>query len=94
MTGMSALQPPAALEAVHSRHHDVEQNDERLCVACLLDRTLGLAGYQDAVSLATEHLHQNLDVRGRVVDDENAVCSAHFAASACRLRNSRTAFIS
>src|SRR5687767_14891933 len=64
--------PPARLEPVYTRHHDVEQNQGWLCPARDLDRVVTGACREQLVTTSSECLMQDADIRRVVVHDEHA----------------------
>jgi hypothetical protein len=70
--GRIALEPPAHFEAVHVGHHDVEQDE--IAFGALADQERVLAAHRrDHVEiLRRQPRFQELDVRGHIVDDQNA----------------------
>ena len=72
MRGRIGLEPPAHFEAVHVRHHDVEQDE--VAFGALADRQRLLAAHRrdDVEIFGRQPRFQQLDVGRHVVDDENA----------------------
>ncbi len=68
---LQGLEPPAGLEAVHVRHHDVEQDDVRCLGAGERDRLLAAACQRHLVVFAPELGFEQLPVREHVVHDED-----------------------
>ncbi len=66
------LQPAAYLEAVHVRHHDVEQNDVAFGTRADRQRLRAVGRGQDIEILGRQPRFQQLDVGGDVIDDQNA----------------------
>ena len=69
-----ALETPANLEAVHVRHHHVEQHDIDLGVLAGLYRVGAVERGEHLEILSQEPGFEQLHIGGNVVDDENA-CS-------------------
>src|SRR5690606_20719150 len=67
---------PTDLIAVDAGHHDVEKDEVRAELAKNLERLRARAHAHDAVGLR-EHLLENGDVRGVIIDDQNAWTTAH-----------------
>ena len=67
-----SLEPAAGLEAVHLRHHDVQQDEVGLHAGQHLERLLAVCGDTDLVAFALQNGRQGLDVGGRVIDNQNA----------------------
>ena len=66
------LEAAADLEAVHVRHHHVEQHDVALRALADRQRLRAAHGGQDVEILGRQARLQQLDVGRHVVDDENA----------------------
>ena len=66
--GLEALD---GLDAVQSRHHDVEQHEIGEQFACLVERGDAVAGGRDLVAEAFEPHLQDLDIVRDIVDDED-----------------------
>ncbi len=67
-----ALQPAADLEAVHARHHDVEQDDVAQPLLADRDRVRAVGRGEDVEIFRGEARLEQLDVGKDVVDDEDA----------------------
>ena len=65
------LQPLDGLDAVHLRHHDVEQYEVGQQLAGLFQRLDAVPGGHDLVALALEAHLQNVDIVRHIVDDQN-----------------------
>ena len=81
MIGMCAvcgvgLQPPGDLEAVHARHHRVEQHDVGQRLRGALQRGLAAGGHQHGVAGLVQRVVQHRQVVGHVVDDQHDVAVA------------------
>ncbi len=66
------LQPPADLEPVHARHHDVEQHEIAEPARADGERLFAVRGRHDLEIFGVEHRLEQLDVRRLVVDHEDA----------------------
>ncbi len=66
------LDAAADLEAVHARHHDVEQNDVGLVLFDAFQRLLAAERRDDLEIFRRQLGFQQLDVREDVVDDQDA----------------------
>ena len=64
-------------DAVHDRHHEVEQDDGGLLLRHALQRLLPVAGAGDAVVLALEDVADRIEDVGVVVDDQHERPTAH-----------------
>ena len=69
-----AFQPAADLEAVHVRHHDIEQDNVDLAVLAGLDGIGPVQGGQHLEILGQQPHFEELHIGGDVVDDEDARC--------------------
>ncbi len=69
--GLVAAELGDELEAVHLRHHQVEQDDARRDVAQALERHLSVLRLHDRVALRLEHAPEELPEPGVVVHDEH-----------------------
>jgi hypothetical protein len=68
------LQAGAGFEAVHVRHHDVEQDQVRRRPLRDGDRVLAAPGGEQPVAVALERLVEHLKIRRVVVDQQNLRC--------------------
>ena len=66
-----SLKPTAGLEPVHTRHHDVEQNDVGALVLSDLQGPGAVAGGQHFIVLERQLGLEQADVRFDVVNDKN-----------------------
>jgi hypothetical protein len=66
------LEPAANFEAVHLRHHDVEQHHVRAAVLAYLDCIGTVVGGDDVEILGEKPRFEQLYVGRYVVDDEDA----------------------
>ena len=81
------LQPPADLEAVHARHHHVEQDDVALAARADLERLRPVDRGHHLEILGRQPRFEQLDVGDDVVDDENA--GGHLADRSVSRRRDR-----
>jgi hypothetical protein len=65
------LDDAAHLEAVHARHHHVEEDQVRIGLARDLDCAGAIPRREDAVAAAMQGLHQHIEVRRAVVDHQD-----------------------
>ena len=66
------LEAAADLEPVHSRHHDVEQNDVAVAVGADLERVRAVAAGQDVEIIGRQASFKQFEIGSDVVDDQNA----------------------
>ena len=66
------LEPAADLEAVHVRHHDVEQHDVAFGALAERQRLGAVIGRRDVEIFGRQPRLQQLHVGRNVVDDKNA----------------------
>jgi len=71
------LQPPAHLDAVELRHHDIEEDQVGPRRARDCEGLLTVTGGDDVVALAREARANDPDVARVVVDDQDARRSPH-----------------
>ena len=75
---LGGAQPPADLEAVHARHHHVEQDHVRLHGCGPFQRLRPVAGLVQFVAFGLQRIDQRLPRRGVVVHDQySALLFAH-----------------
>ncbi len=70
--GRIALEPAAHLEAVHVRHHHVEQHEIAFGALADRERVLAAGGGDDVEIFGREPGLEQLHIGGDVVDDQNA----------------------
>ena len=75
-----ALQPPAGLEAVHARHHGVEQHDIGRDLVDDAHRGGAVEGDHHGHSGAVERVGEEAQCLRRVVDDELSLFNGHSCA--------------
>ena len=66
-----SLEPGARLEAVHARHHDVEQHQVRHRAGRNREGVAAAAGGEQPVAPPLERLIEDLQIRGVVVDQQD-----------------------
>ena len=67
------FQPPARLVPVDPRHDDVEQDEHGVHLARHLDGVLSAPRHEQPVAAAVERVAQDVEVRGVVIDQQDAV---------------------
>src|SRR5262245_26643393 len=67
------LEAPARLVAVDARHHDVEQDQQRVNLARHLDGALAASADEQPETAPVERVAQHVQVRGFVVNQQDAV---------------------
>ncbi len=65
------LEPPAHVESVHDRHHDVEQNQIRCFGLDFLQCFLTVVSLDDLVAAWEQHRFHELYVFLFIIDDED-----------------------
>ncbi len=67
------FEPPARFVSVDARHHDVEQDEQRADAARHFEGTLAAAGHEQPIAPAVERVAQDVEVRGVIIDQQDAV---------------------